>query len=95
MPAYGSSMKDDRAICDELVAAAELLGADGEEFRAMRSSRIYEALEDLGADRMLLAVVGSCGYTLSDDQVLEYLKEWNRDGGRLRFDRIIASTSAR
>ena len=38
---------------------------------------IYRAFEALGADRKLLATVGSWGDTLDDDEVLELLREWN------------------
>lgn len=40
-------------------------------------SEIYRALEYLGADRQLLATVGSWGDTLEDAEVLRLLKEWN------------------
>lgn len=79
-----------QAIRDEICRAAELLGADGEEFRAMRPGRIYDALEDLGADTHLLAVVGSWGDTLDDTHVLEQLRRWNR--GKPALDRVIATT---
>ena len=46
------------------------------------SSEIYRAFELLGADRELLAVVGSWGDTLEDEDVLTFLKEWNRDESR-------------
>jgi hypothetical protein len=51
------------AILDEMCKAAERLGGDGEEIRALPQARIYDALDDLGADRYLLAVVGSWGDT--------------------------------
>jgi hypothetical protein len=38
---------------------------------------IYRAFEALGADRKLLATVGSWGDTLDDDEVLKLLGEWN------------------
>ena len=47
-------------------------------------SEIYRALETLGADRKLLATVGSWGDTLQDEEVLQLLKEWN--SGRLVTD---------
>lgn len=40
-------------------------------------SEIYRALEYLGADRKLLATVGSWGDTLDDAEVLKLLKPWN------------------
>jgi len=45
-------------------------------------SEIYRAFERLGADRELLAVIGSWGDTLEDEDVLTFLKEWNRDESR-------------
>ena len=45
-------------------------------------SEIYRAFEILGADRELLAVVGSWGDTLNDEEILTFFKEWNRDEGR-------------
>ena len=38
---------------------------------------ISRALELLGADRELLATVGSWGDTQSDDETLKELREWN------------------
>lgn len=40
-------------------------------------AEIYTALQKLGADRELLATVGSWGDTLPDGDVLELLREWN------------------
>lgn len=40
-------------------------------------SEIYTALKRLGADRKLLATVGSWGDTLTDDEVFALLKKWN------------------
>jgi hypothetical protein len=86
-------MEHDRAIRDEVAAAAEHLGADGEEFRALARARLYEALEDLGADGFLLAAVGSWGDTLTDGEALDQLRRWNR--GDPPFDHLIASTGGR
>jgi hypothetical protein len=41
---------------------------------------ICTALERLGADVGLLAVVGSIGDTMSDEDVLQDLKLWNKGG---------------
>ena len=78
------------AILDELCKAAERLGGDGEQIRALPRAKIYDALEDLGADRHLLAAAGSWGDTLNDDQVLASLQRWNR--GEPPLDHVIAST---
>jgi len=40
-------------------------------------SEIYRALELLGANRELLATVGSWADTLDDEEVLKLLKHWN------------------
>ena len=88
-------MDHHKAIRDELARAAERLGADGDEIRGLSRSRLYKVLEDLGADRYLLAFVGSWGNTMSDRQVLKELQEWNRSGGHFRFDRLIASTDGK
>jgi hypothetical protein len=53
-------------IRDEPSKAAERLGGDGERIRGLPRAEIYEALQDLEADRLLLAIVGSWGDTLSD-----------------------------
>lgn len=46
-------------------------------------SEIYRAMERLGADRDLLAAVGSWGDTLLDQEVLALLQEWNlREGNK-------------
>ncbi len=43
-------------------------------------SEIYRSFERLGADRKLLATIGSWGDTLKDEEVLQLLKEWNAGG---------------
>jgi hypothetical protein len=80
-------------ILDELCHAAERLGGNAERIRALSRAEIYDALEDLDADRYLLAVVGSWGDTLDDDQVLASLQRWNR--GEPPLDHVIASTGGR
>ena len=40
-------------------------------------AELCRALKYLGADRQLLATVGSWGDTLEDAEVLKLLKEWN------------------
>jgi hypothetical protein len=52
---------------------------------------IYRALEELGANGHLLAIVGSWGDTLTEAEVLEHLRTWN-ESGRV-FERVLASTS--
>ena len=42
---------------------------------------LYKKLEGLGANRELLAVVGSWGDTLDDEEVLELLQQWNAAEG--------------
>src|SRR5256885_131866 len=48
-------------ILEEICKAAERLGGDGERIRTLSRGRIYDALEDLEADRFVLAIVGSWG----------------------------------
>ena len=48
--------------------------------------QIYIALERLGADLELLSVIGSWGDTLNEEQVLQYLIEWN-DSGKVLHER--------
>jgi hypothetical protein len=50
------------------------------DFKAQIVSEIYAALERLGADEDLLAVVGSWGDTLSDAETLSMLREYNETG---------------
>ena len=40
-------------------------------------TEIYRAFVALGADRELLATMGSWGDTLNDEEVLELLRNWN------------------
>jgi hypothetical protein len=63
-----------RKIVRELQKTLDYLGAD----RALADRpELYQRLEALEADRELLAVVGSWGDTLDDEEVLVLLKEWN------------------
>jgi hypothetical protein len=91
----GLRMDQHKAILDEVCKAAERLGGDRERIRALPRARLYDALEDLGADRYLLSFVGSWGDTMNDGEVLKELRAWNRNGGRFRFDRLIASTGGK
>lgn len=43
-------------------------------------AELYKAFERLDAPPDLLAIVGSYGDTLSDDEVLRLLREYNRTG---------------
>ena len=45
-------------------------------------TEIYRAFELLGADRELLAAVGSWGDTLDDAEILSSLKKWNAEAAR-------------
>ena len=40
-------------------------------------TQIYDAAERLGADPALLAVINSWGDTLSDEEILAMLQDWN------------------
>ena len=54
------------------------------------AKELYRALDDLCADPQLLSIVGSYGETLTDEQVLCYLKAFNETGAI--FSRMIGST---
>lgn len=43
-------------------------------------AEIYRALERLDAPPELLAIVGSIGDTLTEDEALRLLQEWNETG---------------
>jgi hypothetical protein len=64
----------------EILKAIEWLGGSPKLVASLRGAskrRLYDALELLGADRELLATVGSWLDTWTDDQVLTALREWN------------------
>lgn len=42
--------------------------------------QIYVAMKDLNAPPELLSIIGSYGDSLSDEQVLRYLRDWNETG---------------
>src|SRR5947207_975697 len=69
------------AIGVELLAALNRLGADAKLLAAigadLEPADVYADMDTLGADPELLTVVGSHGDTLTDEEVLRYLKEWN------------------
>jgi hypothetical protein len=56
-------------------------------------NEISVALERLGAQPQLLAVVGSWGDTLDDETVLQLLREWN--AGTFRFDSLVRKPKLR
>ncbi len=41
-------------------------------------NEIYKAFEDLGANSGLLSCISSLGDTMTDEQVLEMLQDWNK-----------------
>jgi hypothetical protein len=53
------------------------------------AATLYRAAEDLGADRVLLAIIGSRGDTIGDEEAVAAIRNWNAD--RPYFDRLIAS----
>ncbi len=46
--------------------------------RSRIATELYEAARRLGADSELLRIIGSYGDTMTDEEVLEALKLWNR-----------------
>jgi hypothetical protein len=63
-------------IVSEIQRAMKTLGAP-EDVEASAALSVYRDMEELGADRELLAAVGSWGDSLDDEDVLEMLREWN------------------
>lgn len=68
-------------IADELYLAAARLGADPLDIRLVPLDGLYEALEELGADRYLLALAATWGdgdpWTANDDaETLKLLQAW-------------------
>lgn len=51
--------------------------------------QISKAFENLGATAELLAIIGSYGDTLEDDEVLDFLEQYNKTGSC--FVKIICS----
>jgi hypothetical protein len=47
------------------------------------TAELYAALERIGADEELLAIVGRMNDTLTDKEVLRMLEEYNRTGNVL------------
>lgn len=41
-------------------------------------SEIYKVVQNLGGQSDILSIIGSIGDTLDDDEILVYLKTWNR-----------------
>jgi hypothetical protein len=83
-------MELDHAIRTEIARAAVGLGASGAEAERIAGgsrAEIYRALAGLGADRLLLALVGT--WRDSDDEVgvLNSLREWSANGD-FRFFRF-------
>ncbi len=82
-----------RQILDQVRVSLRLLGADTvslNRFEAYMqpSAPALDSLNGelalLGANRELLATVGSWGDTLQPEEVLELLKEWNLAEGKLQ-----------
>jgi hypothetical protein len=72
-----------RRIVRELQKSLEYLGADPA-LADLGPGDLYKKLEVLGADRDILAVVGSWGDTLDDEEILRLLKEWNASEAKAR-----------
>lgn len=80
--------KFDQRIAEELYQAAEDLGADPAEIRALPLTEFYDAIERLGAAPHLLAIAGSWGdgtpWSEDDDAVtFAMLRDWNAETRRL------------
>jgi hypothetical protein len=81
MPTSKKSDAVNGKIVRELQKTLAYLGADP---ALADRPGMYQKLEALGADRELLAVVGSWGDTLDDEEVLVLLKEWNAAESKAR-----------
>jgi hypothetical protein len=70
----------EREIRSEIAKAVRHLGGSPQlvaTIEGKTKDEMYDAAESLGADRYLLATIGSWGDTLTDDRVLANLKKWN------------------
>jgi len=73
----------EQAIKDEMRKALASLGASPKLLASVDAAEklhpraLYRAAERLGADRWLLAAIGSFRDTLSDQAVLRELRDWN------------------
>jgi hypothetical protein len=54
------------------------------DIKAQIAAQLYTTLERLGADKELLAIIGSMNDTLTDMEVLRMLEEYNKTGNALR-----------
>ena len=73
----------EREIRSEIAKAVRELGGSAElvaTIEGKTKEEMYDAAERLGADRYLLAAMGSWRGTLTDKQVLADLREWNAGG---------------
>jgi len=70
-------------ICDEIAMAILKLGGNPETVNLRDVWRVNRVLEFLGADAYLLATIGCWGDSLlSDAQVLDHVRGWNRCGSK-------------
>lgn len=70
----------EHAIRLYILKAIELLGGSPAQLAALDGARkeaLYDTAAQLGADRYLLAAIGSWGDTLSDQEALQELRGWN------------------
>jgi len=70
----------EREIRSEIAKAVRDLGGSPEivsTIEGKTKAEMYDGAESLGADRYLLAAIGSWGDTLTDQQVLQELRAWN------------------
>jgi hypothetical protein len=69
-----------REIRSEIAKAVRELGASAElvaTIEGKTKDEMYDSAKQLGADRYLLATIGSWGDTIEDADVLSMLREWN------------------
>lgn len=70
-----------RALRDLLNGKSKFASLSNGSTRLRITAEIHKALKKLDADPELLLIVGSDGDTLSDTEVLFFLKEWNNGKG--------------
>jgi hypothetical protein len=66
----------------EISIAMARVGADDEllsRVPSINAAQLVDELKALGALPMLLGIVGSWGGTLSDDEILKSLRDWNEE----------------
>lgn len=80
-------MSDKKSIIEEMCTMAIEGAFEGGRLSALSSTyqikdELYQACEHLGAKSDLLCIIGSWGDTMTDEEILEDLRVWNRANRR-------------